>query len=147
MHKLEELSLKLSGSKLFSAISGGMGGTMGLLMTGAVFQIICVIGATFFGWDTAGTLYNFFYTPYRWTMGILSFFMAYCISASYSKQLRCQPDDVWIYIHGMLLHRLLSINRNGRRFLHQYGEHGYYKPVRCFNHRSCMCSYHEVLSG
>ena len=87
MHKLEDLSLKLSGSKLFSAISGGMGGTMGLLMTGAVFQIICVIGATFFGWDTAGTLYNFFYTPYRWTMGILSFFMAYCISASYSKQL------------------------------------------------------------
>ena len=30
MHKLEDLSLKLSGSKLFSAISGGMGGTMGL---------------------------------------------------------------------------------------------------------------------
>lgn len=87
MHKLEEVSMNLSSSKLFSAISGGMGGTMGLLMTGAVFQIICVIGATFFGWDPAGQLYGFFYTPYRWTMGILSFFMAYCISASYSKQL------------------------------------------------------------
>lgn len=87
MHGLEDVSMKLSGSKLFTAISGGMGGTMGLLMVGAVFQIICVFGSTFFGWDTAGALYNFFYTPYRWTMGILAFFMTYCIAASYSKQL------------------------------------------------------------
>ena len=87
MHKLEDISLKFSGSKFFSAISGGMGGTMGLLMTGSVFQIICVFGTSFFGWDTAGALYNFFYTPYRWTMGILAFFMTYCIAASYSKAL------------------------------------------------------------
>ena len=87
MHKLEDISMKLSSSQLFSAISGGMGGTMGLLMTGTVFQIICVIGSSFFGWDTAGELYNFFYTPYRWTMGILAFFMTYCIAASYSKVL------------------------------------------------------------
>ncbi len=87
MHKLEDVSMKLSGSKLFSSIAGGMGGTMGLLMTGALFQIVCVLGSSFLGWDTTGDLYNFFYTPYRWTMGILAFFMSYCIAASYSKQL------------------------------------------------------------
>ena len=87
MHKLEDISMKLSSSQLFSAISGGMGGTMGLLMVGSVFQIICVFGSSFLGWDTAGEIYNFFYTPYRWTMGILAFFMTYCIAASYSKVL------------------------------------------------------------
>lgn len=86
MAKLEEVSMKLSGSDLFSAISGGMGGTMGLIMCGAVFQIITIAGTSLLGWTTDSTIYNFFYTPYQYTMGILAFFMSFNLANAYGRK-------------------------------------------------------------
>lgn len=85
MQKLEEFSMKISSSPAFSAISNGMGGTMNLIMTGAFFQVICVIASTFFGVDTSSRLYTILYTPYQWTMGILAFFMSYSIASALAK--------------------------------------------------------------
>ncbi len=45
MTKLQEFSVKLSTSPAFSTLSNGMGATMGLIMIGAVVQIICAIGS------------------------------------------------------------------------------------------------------
>ena len=59
MKKLQVGSQKLASSEIFSTISGGMGATMGLIMIGAVIQIVCAVGAMF-GWDTSslsGILY------------------------------------------------------------------------------------------
>lgn len=87
MKKLEDISMKLSGSPAFSAISNGMGGTMGLIMIGAVVQIVCVIGSTFFGWDVNGELYQTLYRPYQWTMGAMAIYMAFNMAHSYATNL------------------------------------------------------------
>lgn len=43
MRKLQEGSQKLASNEIFSTISGGMGATMGLIMVGAVIQIVCAV--------------------------------------------------------------------------------------------------------
>ena len=47
----------------------------GLIMIGAVIQIVCAVGAMF-GWDTSSASYQAFYMPYKLTMGLMGFFMA-----------------------------------------------------------------------
>ena len=47
MKKLQVGSQKLASNEIFSPISGGMGATMGLIMIGAVIQIVCAVGAIF----------------------------------------------------------------------------------------------------
>lgn len=86
MKKLEEISMKLSSSDFFSALSSGMGGSMGIIMVGAVFQIITMAGTNLFGWTTDSAIYNFFYTPYQYTMGIMAFFMAFNMANGYAKK-------------------------------------------------------------
>lgn len=85
---LESVSMKLSGSLAFSALSNGMGGAMGIIMIGAIVQIICVLGTTFFGLDSSGTLYEILYTPYRLTMGCLALFLAFNLANAYAKNLK-----------------------------------------------------------
>ena len=70
MRKLQEDSQKLASNEIFSTISGGMGATMGLIMVGAVIQIVCAVGAMF-GWDTSSASYQAFYMPYKLTMGLI----------------------------------------------------------------------------
>jgi len=57
MKKLQEWSVKLSQSPAFGTISQGMGGTMGLIMIGAVVQIICAVGSIAFGWKAGEPIY------------------------------------------------------------------------------------------
>lgn len=88
MKNLENISMKLSGSAAFSALSNGMGGAMGLIMIGAIVQIICVLGTTFFGMDPNGEVYNIIYTPYRLTMGCLALFLSFNLANAYAKNLK-----------------------------------------------------------
>ena len=88
MKYLESISMKLSGSPAFSAISNGMGGTMGLVMIGAIVQIICVVGTTFLGLDATGKLYQTLYRPYQWTMGAMALYMAFNMAYTYAKNLK-----------------------------------------------------------
>lgn len=87
MKILENISMKLSGSPAFSALSNGMGGAMGLIMIGAIVQIGCVLGTTFFGMDANGELYQILYTPYRLTMGCLALFLSFNLANAYAKNL------------------------------------------------------------
>lgn len=61
MKKLQEWSVKLSQSPAFGTISQGMGGTMGLIMIGAVVQIICAVGSIAFGWKAGEPIYDALY--------------------------------------------------------------------------------------
>lgn len=86
---LREFSEKLSKSPTFSTISSGMGGTMSLIMIGAVIQVICAIGGMIFPSFTAGNqLYDIIYLPYKLTMGMLGFFMCFTLAYNYSKRLK-----------------------------------------------------------
>lgn len=86
MQWLQKLSTAMAKNDVFSALSGGMGGTMGLIMVGAVVQIICAIGNVFFGWETTSAIYQAVYMPYKLTMGMLGFFMAFSLAFNYAKK-------------------------------------------------------------
>ncbi len=86
MKNLQKLSLKLTTNEIFATISGGMGATMGLIMIGAVIQIICALGELIFKWDPASSSYIAFYMPYKLTMGLLGFFMCFSMASNYAKR-------------------------------------------------------------
>ena len=88
MKGLEKLSDKLSASPAFSSISGGMGGTMGLIMLGAIVQVILAIGTNFFGLETTSTFYTKFYAIYQMSMGSMGLFMTFNIAYTYSRKLK-----------------------------------------------------------
>ena len=87
MKKLQDISGKLSKSPTFSTISQGMGATMGLIMIGAVVQIICALLKLAFGLKTGDKLYDILYMPYELTMGLLGLFMSFTLAYSYAKRL------------------------------------------------------------
>lgn len=91
MKKLEEISMKMSGSKIFSTISGGMGGTMGLIMIGAIIQIILAISSNFFGLSTESIAYVKMNTIYQSTMGIMAIFMAFNMAYGFAKKNDINP--------------------------------------------------------
>lgn len=91
MKSLQGASVKLSQSPAFSTISNGMGGTMGLIMIGAVIQIICAVGTMIFGWDVNSEIYQILYMPYKLTLGLLGFFMCFSLAFSYAKRLNVPP--------------------------------------------------------
>ena len=61
---------------------------MGLVMIGAIVQIICVVGTTFLGLDATGKLYQTLYRPYQWTMGAMALYMAFNMAYTYAKNLK-----------------------------------------------------------
>jgi PTS system cellobiose-specific IIC component len=91
MKGLQKFGEKLASSKVFSAISKSMMGTMAIILVGAVFQIIATI-PTLFGWyTTESAIYKLLYTPYNMTMGILSIFVVFMIGYNYAKSLGMKP--------------------------------------------------------
>ena len=87
MKKIQQVSVKLSKSPAFGTISQGMGGTMGLIMIGAVVQIICAVGGLVFGWKAGHPIYDVLYMPYELTMGLLGLFMSFTLAYNYAKRL------------------------------------------------------------
>ena len=88
MKALEKLSDKLTNSPAFSSISGGMGSTMGLIMIGAVVQIILALGTNFFGLDANGEFYKRFYAIYQMSMGCMGLFMTFNIAYTYARKFK-----------------------------------------------------------
>ena len=84
---LQKWSTKIAQNSVFRAISAGMGGTLCLIMVGAVIQIICAVMNMAFGIKTTDPIYQIMYAPYELTMGLLGFFMCFSMAYNYSKQL------------------------------------------------------------
>lgn len=91
MRGLQTGSQKLAQSAVFATISGGMGATMGLIMLGAVVQIICAIGSMAFGWQPTDPIYQALNMPYKVTMGLLGLFMCFSLTFNYAKRLQLPP--------------------------------------------------------
>lgn len=88
MKGLETISDKLSSSPAFSSLSGGMGGTMGLIMIGAVVQVILALGTNFLGLDSTGAFYTKFYAIYQLSMGSMGLFMSFNLAYTYARKLK-----------------------------------------------------------
>lgn len=91
MKWLQQLSVKMSQSDVFSSLSGGMGGTMALILIGAVCQIICALGGMIAGWQAGDVIYDAIYLPYKVTMGMMGFFMCFNLAYTYAKKKKQNP--------------------------------------------------------
>jgi PTS system cellobiose-specific IIC component len=87
MKGLEKLSTKLNDSPAFRSISTGMMGTMGIIMVGAIIQIILTL-ASYLGLSSDSACYSAIYAIYQMTMGSLSLFVAFNMAYDYAKNLK-----------------------------------------------------------
>ena len=88
MVKLQDFGQKLGTNKFLSALQGAMMSMMGVLMVGAVFQIICAIGPMLGVFENGDTIYNFLYMPYNYTMNCLSVWIVVVMAYTYAKNLK-----------------------------------------------------------
>jgi len=106
MKGLQRLGEKLAANKAFAAISQSFMSLMGIIMVGAVFQILASLPVTFGWWTTADTIYSILYTPYNMTMGLISVYFVVILSYNYAKALGLKP--VINAIVGLALFLLIS---------------------------------------
>ena len=90
MVKLQAAGERLQKNPAFGAVSGGMMGTMGLILAGAIFTIISTL------LDLAGVLevtdaaYQWLQVPYNMTMGLISLAVAFGVAYAYTENLGMQ---------------------------------------------------------
>ena len=84
MIALQEFGQKLGQNKFLSALQASMMGSMSLIMTGSVFQIICAVLALF-GITSENPIYVILYQPYNFTMGLVALWITGMIAFNYAK--------------------------------------------------------------
>lgn len=90
MIKLQDFGQKLGSNKFLSALQASMMGLMGVIMVGAISQIITAVGGeTMLGLFTADSkIYEIIYMPYQFTMNSLSLWVVALFAYNYSKNLK-----------------------------------------------------------
>jgi PTS system cellobiose-specific IIC component len=90
MIKLQDFGQKLGSNKFLSALQAAMMSLMGIIMVGAISQIITAVGnETLLGlFQTGDTVYNILYLPYEYTMNLLSLWVVAFFAFNYSKNLK-----------------------------------------------------------
>lgn len=88
MIKLQEFGQALGRNKFLSALQAGMMSCMGVIMVGAIFQIIVSVGSTMLGlFSSDSTLYTVLYTPYNYTMNMLTVWVVAIMAYNYARSL------------------------------------------------------------
>ena len=85
MVKLQNFGQQLGSNKFLGALQGAMMSTMGVLMVGAIFQIITAVGPMFHLFETGDAIYNMLYMPYNYTMNCLSLWVVSLMGYNYAK--------------------------------------------------------------
>ncbi len=88
---LQSFGEKLGTNRYLSAISGGLMGTMGLMLVGAFFQILANLLTLFGAITNASPLYAFLMAPYNMSMGIISCITAFGIAYVLAKGFQMKP--------------------------------------------------------
>ena len=91
MQVVKKIGEKIVANKGIQAISAGMMMTMGVLLLGAVFQLIAYALAAVGVLDAASGIYGALMAPYKVSMGFISVYVAFTIAYSYAKSLKLQP--------------------------------------------------------
>ena len=82
---LQRFGEKMASSKLFSAISGGLMCSMGLILVGAVFQITATVLEMFNIITLDSGVYKGLMLPYNMTMGVISIVVSFGIGYTYAR--------------------------------------------------------------
>ena len=73
MIKIQEFGQALGRNKFLSALQAAMMSSMGVIMVGAISQILCSVGSSMFHLFTPDSqIYQILYMPYNYTMNLLS---------------------------------------------------------------------------
>ena len=90
MQWVKKTGEKVVENKGIQAISSGMMMVMGVILLGAVFQLLAVILQTIGIIDQSSGIYSALMVPYKVSMGFISLYVAFTIAYSYAKSLKMQ---------------------------------------------------------
>lgn len=90
MKWVKKVGEKVVSNKGIQAISSGMMMVMGVILLGAVFQLLAVILQTVGVLDQTSGIYSALMVPYKVSMGFISVYVAFTIAYSYAKSLKMQ---------------------------------------------------------
>lgn len=86
MVKLQEFGQKLGSNTFLSALQAAMMSLMGIIMVGALSQIICSVGSTMLNLFPADSqVYTILYTPYNFTMNMLGLWVVVFLAFNYAR--------------------------------------------------------------
>ena len=90
MIKLQDFGQSLGSNKFLSALQAAMMSLMGVIMVGAISQIICAVGGeTLLNLFTSDSkIYSILYLPYQFTMNSLSLWVVVLFAFNYAKNLK-----------------------------------------------------------
>ena len=107
MQKVKTIGEKCAGNKAIAAVSAGMMMAMGIILIGAIFQLIAIIPTFFGAWTTDDAIYKTLLVPYDLSMGLISVYMAFTIAYSYAKSLKMQALTNAVWVQSVCLPQLL----------------------------------------
>ncbi len=88
MIKLQEFGQNLGNNKFLGALQAAMMSLMGVIMIGAISQVICAVGSSLLNlFPAGGSVYNLVYLPYQYTMNLLSVWVVATLAFHYAKNL------------------------------------------------------------
>jgi PTS system cellobiose-specific IIC component len=91
MKFLQKMGQKAGANKGISAITGAMMGLMGIIMVGAIFNIVASVPASF-GWvSSTGVYHSILIAPYNMTMNLISVYLVFLIGYNFGRSLKLKP--------------------------------------------------------
>ena len=95
MIKLQEFGQTLGRNKYLSALQAAMMSLMGVIMVGAIAQIITAVGSTMFNLFSADSeIYAILYTPYNYTMNMLALWIVVIMGFNYARNLEIKAPII-----------------------------------------------------
>lgn len=95
MVKLQDFGQALGRNKFLSALQAAMMSLMGVIMVGAIFQIICSVGSSILGLFTADSqIYAILYSPYNYTMNMLGLWTTGLLAFNYARNLEIKSPII-----------------------------------------------------
>ena len=88
MIKLQEFGQALGRNKYLSALQAAMMSLMGVIMVGAIFQIITAVGTNILhAFEATDQIYTILYSPYNYTMNMLALWIVAIMGFNYARNL------------------------------------------------------------
>lgn len=91
MVALQNMGQKIGENKAVNAIQSALMGSMGIIMVGAIFQIIAVVPTNLGLFTTDSNIYNILYGIYNLTFNFLSVWFVFQLGYNYAKSLKLKP--------------------------------------------------------
>lgn len=114
--KIQDFGQSLGQNKFLNSLQGGMMGNMGVIMVGAISQILCALGPMLGLFEMEDAIYNAIYLPYHFTMNSISLWIVGLVAYQYARQLKMSSPIMSAFqslICFLLIASPVTMNENG----------------------------------